>query len=381
MKRLFLLLILAIVLSIASASCAKPAEEVAEPIVIGSITNVTGAWQAYGLQITQGQRLAVEDINAAGGVLGRKLELRVEDDQSASSQMVAAARKLAGDPKVVAMTASSTAAFLGINPLLDNELKILCVNPGAAGALSADFVWSEWHFRMNLIETKDTEALVLQKLASKIGATTIAIIEDTTNDYAVAVAKAVNSAAPEAGLEVVSWEKFTRGQVDFSSFLARLQRADPDILWLAAATDEIGLVVKQAKERGFTPLFVGGSNVANPAHFQASGGATEGIITFFPFSAEDPRPIVTEFAEKIRTISGGEPAAFHVTAYDSIILIAEAIEKAGSTDREAIRDAFSQLKKVEGVAGFYSYDGPGENTTPNIYFNVLNKEGKWVRYE
>ncbi len=329
----------------------------ADDIVIGGGLTLSGAAAAYGEDGRTGADIAVAEINAKGGVLGRKLRIDYDDTGMERARAVAIYRKYAARPDVVAMLSISSVELVALDPLA-NEVKLPIISIGSAATFAK---FSPYTFRLQVIVGKAMPTVLSQVKAAK-GLKTVSVLYDVKNNFTVSEMEAVKASAATAGLELKGVESFSTGEQDFSLQLTRIAEQNPDLLYLAATTDEAALAISQARELGIKAQILGGAGLNDPRIGALAKSGAYGTITFAPFSPKDPRPVVQGFvADYQKKFNKAEPPAYVALGYDSVMLVADAIRRAGSTDREAVRNALGSTKNLEGLNGMYTYDGSGDN--------------------
>jgi branched-chain amino acid transport system substrate-binding protein len=344
----------------------------AEDIVIGAGFLLSGDLASYGTDAKVGVDLAVDELNAAGGVLRRPLKVEYTDTQADRAKAVAHYRKFAARPDVPVFLSISSIEFVALDPVAA-EVKLPFISVGSAAPVSK---FGAYSFRIQLIVSK-AMGPVLGRLKELRGIKSVGVMYATDNNYNVGEMESVKAAAPGAGLSVHDIESFKRGDQDFSLQLTRIKAKEPDLLYVAATTDEAALIISQARQLGLKSLIIGGAGFNDPRIADLPGKAAKGVMTFFPFDATDPRPPVQRFVKLYKAKYGADktPPAYVALGYDSIRLVADALTRAGSAEREAFRKALGTTKRFEGANGFFSYDGAGDNLEqrPNIF--VLGDRG------
>lgn len=338
------------------------------PIAAGFV--LSGPVAAYGEDAKIGVDLAVADINAKGGVLGRKLKVEYEDTGADRAKAVAIYRKFGARAEVPAFLSISTIELVALDPVA-NEVKLPLMSVGSAAPMAK---FSPYTFRTQLIVNKALPA-VFALLKEQKGAKSIAVIYDTVNNYNVGEMESVKAAAGPSGLELKTVESFSTGEQNFSLQLTRIAQSNPDLLYVAATTNEAALIITQARGIGIKAQLLGGAGLNDNRIFALPGKAAHGIMTFFPFDAKDERPVVKEFvklyADKYKK---DLPPAYVALGYDGIHIIADAIKRAGSTDREAVRKALGETN-FDGANGKFRYDGSGDNLEQRPHIFAYGDQG------
>lgn len=373
-KRHFMgLVILLLAISVPSSTPAASASVGAQkPVKLGSVLALTGALGKYGEDNKRGIEMAVEKINASGGINGHKLTIVFEDSGSDRVQTQSLVKKLAGDSDVLAIIGSGdSSSFVAISGLLP-DLKLVALSPGATVLWRGEF--NKWTFRDTLIPAQAIPD-VLKRIKEKLGTKSIGVLYDTANDYAAGEAQFVQSSAKNLGLDIYGVERFKQGDTDFSTQLTNFKGKQPDLLYLAGTTNELALIIQQARARGIKSVFLGAAGLNDPSIYKLSGGAADGSLTIFPFNPEDPRPIVKGFVTLYQSKYKTVPPAYAAYGYDAVLLMADAIKRAKSLTRDGLQAALGQTKGLEGVNGKYTYNGKGDNVTPAFFLYKLTKNG------
>lgn len=351
-----------------------------EPVKVGAIYPVTGAFAAYGPIEEQGVKIAEMHINEDGGVLGRPFEVEICDDQSEATQVVVCARKFAADPSIVAFTAAGTFALEALNPIADELQTIMMINAIGSEVREDDY-WSTWMFRLSLLEAPEFHANALQLAVDREGVSRLAIVKATDNPYGDLNASAVKEALPLVdGIELVAEESIRTGEPDYAAVIDKVAQAEPDIVWFATTTDEVATFARQARDRGYDWIWIGSAGIADASHCQTSDGASAGAIGYQPFDATKTEPHVVRYIEDHQAEYGAVPGSISPVTYDVIRVFADAIERAGTTDRDAVRDALGQTTGYAGVTGPITFDGSGDNKEFSGFVLRLNEDCLWESY-
>jgi branched-chain amino acid transport system substrate-binding protein len=363
--------VLAVLCLLGLSLIGAPPSIAAEDIVIGGGLTLSGAAAAYGEDGRTGADIAVADINTKGGILGRKLRIDYDDTGMERARAVAIYRKYAARPDVVAMLSISSVELVALDPLA-NEVKLPILSIGSAATFAK---FSPYTFRLQVIVGKAMPT-VLTQVAKAKGLKSVSILYDVKNNFTVSEMEAVKAAAPAVGLELKGVESFTTGDQDFSLQLTRIADQKPDLFYLAATTDEAALAISQARELGIKAQILGGAGLNDPRIGSLAKEGAYGTITFAPFSPKDDRPLVKAFVtEYQKKFPKAEPPAYVALGYDAVMLLADSIRRAGSTDREAVRNALGTTKALEGLNGLYTYDGSGDNVRQEPRLLVFGPNG------
>lgn len=315
-----------------------------DPILVGVSGPLTGPNAQYGLQWKQGFDLALDKINAEGGVKGRKVAYVFEDSQSDPRQAVAIAQKFVADSRIVIELGDfSSPASMAASPIYQRAglVQYGFTNSHPDFTKAGDFMWSP------SVSQADEQPL-LAAYAVRVGLKRIAVLHLNT-DWGRTSKDHFARAAKELGAEIVISEGYQPEERDFRSTLVRARDANPDGFALMSYAPDGALIVRAVRQLGLKQQIVAASSVYSPRFIELGGDAVEGVHTGSRYFPDDPRPEVREFITSFKAKYGGtEPDAFNAYAYDAINFAVAAIRH-GGTDRRAIRDALGQLKDVPSV--------------------------------
>ena len=353
---------------------------------IGVTQPLTGAFAASGNYVAQGAKIAEDDINKAGGVLGRKIELIIEDNKSNPTEAVATAEKLIQKDKVpVMMGAWSSTLTLAVMPkLMEYEVPML-VETSSSGKITTS--GNPWIFRIS--PTSEMEAKAFAPLVKSLGIRKADLLS-TNNDFGLGAAQEFSAMLKEAGVEIGARETMDPKAVDFSAQLAKIKASGGDTLFVTTAVEQITLILKQAREQQLKTRIIttGGSNSPDQLIEQA-GEAANGsmhLVFFTPWFPEAVKngalasKFVNEWKARGHNV-GGLTEGFR--GYDGILTIAAAIKSAGKAEPAAIQTALWNVK-VAGVGGDIAFikQGPaGQESAQNVpsVYLIKIENGKVTR--
>jgi branched-chain amino acid transport system substrate-binding protein len=335
-------------------------------IKIGAVSCMTGGLSTFGVSSMKGAKLAIEEINSRGGVLGQQIEMIAEDNESKAGESATIARKLIAQDKVVAilgdLTSSST---MEIAPLAQ-EAKVPLLTPSATNV--AITRTGNYIFRSCFIDPFTGE--VMAKFAlDHFKAKRALILTDVKQDYSVGLTQAIRQYFEAKGGEVKE-TSFSSGDTDFRAQLAMVKSARPDVIFLPAYYTESALILRQAKQLGISAPIVGGEGWDSPALIQVAGRSAEGSFYVNHFSSTDPSEAVQNFVHKYESRYHASPDALAALWYDGAAIICEAIQRAGSTEGPRIRDALASTKNFGGVTGQISIDADRNASKPGVVLTI-----------
>ncbi|KAE9637099.1 ABC transporter substrate-binding protein [Defluviitalea raffinosedens] len=337
----------------------------ADVIKIGGIAPLTGDVAVYGVAADNGVKLAIEEINANGGLLGKQIQYVVYDDKGDPTEAVNAYKKLTSNDKVDAIVGAVTSKpTLTVTPLAAKD-GIPMITPTAT-ALEVTSAGPNI-FRACFIDPYQGE--VMAKFAvEELGASKAAIIYNTADDYSVGVAEAFKEAVEGYGTQVVSFEGYNGDDKDFKAVLTNVKSQGPDVLFIPDYYNRVGLIAQQAKEVGITATLLGadgwdGVIGVNP-------DAVEGAYFCNHYSTDDAAEEVQNFLKVYKEKYNEDPVSFAALGYDAMKILAAAIEKAGSTDKDAVVKALAETD-ITSVTGKITFD---ENRNPVKEVSIIKIE-------
>jgi branched-chain amino acid transport system substrate-binding protein len=326
----------------------------AEPIKLGEIAPLTGKEAAFGQQAHRGVLMAIDEINARGGVLGRPLLIVSEDNQSKPGDSATVAKKLVSREKVVALICTGTSSnALEVAPLAQASRVPLMATTATAPEVTEK---RSYVFRSCFIDP--FQGAVLAKFSTtSLKARRIAVLTSVSSSYSVGLSRVFRERLTALGGEIALEQKYAEGDKDFRAQLTAIKAANPDAIAVTGFYTEAALICKQARDLGLTMPIFGGDGWEAPELIQIGGKAVENTYYASHYSSASSAPEVREFVEKYRARFNGEtPDSMAPLAYDAIRIIAEAITRAGTTDGPALRDALAATKNFPGVTGRTTID-------------------------
>lgn len=342
----------------------------AEPIKIGHIASLTGKEAAFGVATRKGIVLAVEEINASGGVLGRRIEYLVEDIQSKPGEAATATKKLISRDKVVVILgANASANSLEAAPHCQKaKIPMMAISStDPAVTESGNYI-----FRICFIDP--FQGAVLAKFATaSLGAKKIALLTSANSPYSVGLSKVLRERFTSQGGQIVSEHKYVEGDKDFRAQLTAIRAAKPDVIAATGYYSEAALICIQARSLGINVPIIGGDGWEAPQLIALGGKAVEGCYYSTYFSAENTAPEVRDFVKRYKTRWDGEgPEAVSALGYDAVKLIVAAMERAGTSDPVKVRDAIAATKDFPGVTGRTTIDEKRNSAKPAVMITVKN---------
>lgn len=337
----------AVILALTLASCSKAESN---SVKIGGIFPLSGQVAVYGVECKNGVDLAIEEINATGGINGKPIVLVSEDDEGNPDKTVNAFKKLSTKDGVKIVIGSLTSGCTQAITTLSQASKVVQIAPAATAPAITDA--GDFIFRACFIDP--FQGTVGGKFAAEtLGKKRAAILYDIGNDYSVGLADNFKIAFTKAGGSIVSEESYATNDKDFNAQLTKIKNANPDVVYLPDYYGTVALIAKQLRAQGINVPMVGADGwdgLTSNAGDEVLGGYYSNH-----YAVDSTEPAVKKFVESFRAKYNKDPNSFAALGYDCVYLIRDAIVAAGAEDSIAVRDA---LAKTNGdyVTGHLTFD-------------------------
>ncbi|GAB4368093.1 MAG: ABC transporter substrate-binding protein [Deltaproteobacteria bacterium] len=359
------------------AGCKAPPPK---EIKIGLITPLSGDVKTFGESVKNAFEIAVEEANAAGGAAGLRIATVVVDDKNDPTEASNAASLLINQHRVRAIIGSVTSkATIPVSDMAQSY-KIPTITGTATNpkVTVADGKRKEYMFRA--CYTDSFQGTVMAKFArDSLKAAKAAVLYDASNDYSKGIAEVFRDAFSKTGGTVVTYESYGKDDVDFSALLTKVKVSKPDVLFLPDYYNKVGLIAKQAREKGVRATFIGPDGWDSPELVKVAGKAIEGGYFSNHYSPEDTRPEVVHWVKKYKERFGQTPDALGSLAYDATNMLIEAIRKANSDDPGKIRDALARMKGFTGVTGTFTMDANGDPVKSAVILQIQGGRQKFLQ--
>lgn len=351
-------LVLGTVLAGLAAGCGG--EKKADTIKVGANLEMTGGSASYGISSKNAIELAFKEINEKGGINGKQLELVVADNKSEAAEATNAMQKLVSQDNVVAVIGPNLSSSVIAASAINNSAKVLDIAPMATNPYvtvdQASGKTKDFNYRTCFIDP--FQGTVMAKFATaELGVGNAAILIDNSSDYAKGLAQFFKENFVKEGGAVTAEESYLQKDTDFKATLTKIKAINPDFLYVPGYYQEVGLIVKQARELGMNMPIAGGDGW-DSAKMPEIAGAAALNNTYFSslYSPEDSSDINKNFVAAYEKAYGQKPDVFAALSYDSALLVAEAIKNAGSTEPAKISEAMAKINGFSGVSGSVTFD-------------------------
>lgn len=345
-------------------------------ILIGEYGSLTGGVATFGISTKNGSELAFEDINKKGGILGQKIKLLVEDDQSKPEEAGTVVNKLIHQDHVVAMLGHVVSSHsLAAAPICQAE-KIPMISPSSTNPRVTQV--GNYIFRVCFLDT--FQGAVMAKFAYEtLKVRKIAILVDVRSDYSVGLQTFFGQAFKKLGGTIVTEQSYSQGDSDFRAQLTAIKGSNPDAIYVPGYYTEVGTIVHQARELGITAIFLGSDGWDSPKLWEIGGTALNGSYFSNHYATDDPSPVVQKFINDYKAKYGQMPDALAALGYDAARIMADAMTRAGSTDGAKVRDKIAETKDFPGVTGSITINADRNAVKTAVIVKVEN--GKYLLTE
>ncbi len=346
-------------------------------IVIGEFASLTGKEATFGISSHEGTLLAIETLNAAGGVLGKNIELLTEDNQSKAGETSNVVNKLISKDGAVAMLGEvASSRSLEAAPICQ-EGGIPMVSPASTNPKVTEV--GDHIFRVCFIDP--FQGTVMANFVTKtLQAKKVAVFTDVKSDYSKGLAKFFKEGFVKNGGQIVAELDFNGGDKDFKAQLTAIKGATPDAIFVPGYYTDVALIAIQAKQLGITVPLCGGDGWESQTLLDIGKDAVEGHYFSTHYASDAASPAVTAFvAAYKKRFNGKVPDAMAALGYDSAMFLVDAIKRAGSTESKALRDALAASKDYEAVTGNISINAQRDAVKSAVILQV--KDGKFKYLE
>jgi branched-chain amino acid transport system substrate-binding protein len=353
-------------------SCDGQSSNSSSDVLIGHVASLTGDTATFGTSADEGIRLAMDQINAKGGILGgKKVRVITEDDRSLGDEAKTAANKLITRDKVCAMLGEiASSRSIAMAPVCE-DAKIPMLSPGSTNPkVTRGF---HYVFRNCFIDPFQGEAMARFAI-DELKLKKFAFLYPINSDYGVGLRDYVTVYVNKAGAQIVANESYSeKTDADFRAQLTKIKSANPDAIFVTGYYTEAGLIAQQARQLGITVPLIGGDGWDSEQTIKIGGDSVNGCFFTNHYSPDEQRPEVQSFVSAYKARYGGKvPDAMAILGYDAMNIMADAITRAGGTDPDKIRDAIASTKDFPGASGMTTIDSDHNAKKAIVIIEIKN---------
>lgn len=360
------------------AGCGKGGEgkSSGDTIKIGLNYELSNEVATYGQGLVEGIEFAFKEINEKGGVLDKKIETIKGDNKSDTAESANIASKLATRDKVVAILGPATSGSVkaAIPQATQNKVPLISAS-ATADDVTIDSNGKVRDYIFKTCFSDSFQGVILANFASKdLKLKNAAVLMDTTSDYSKGLTKSFKETYEKLGGKVVTEQAYQAKDKDFKAVLTNIKDSNPELLYIPGYYEEVGLILKQARELGLNIPILGGDGYDSPKLIELAGKDSLNKVYYTNhYSSKDTSKEVATFREAFKKEYNKEPDAFNALGYDLAYFITDALKRAGEADREKLKEAIASTKNFKGVTGELSID---ENHNPVKSITILEiKDG------
>jgi branched-chain amino acid transport system substrate-binding protein len=365
MKRILLSLL--IVASLLIALACQPSGSGSDKVRIGVFMSLTGSTANFGISSVNGIKMAADEVNKAGGINGKQIELLVQDDRSDASEAATIVTKFVTQDQVHGILGEvASSRSIAAAPIAQNA-KIPMLTPSSTNpevTKKGDYI-----FRSCFIDPVQGAAIG-QFAARSLNAKRAAIMVDRKNDYSTGLAQNITETFTRLGGTMVATTSYQEGDQDFNAQLTSLKGSNPEVIFVPGYYNDVGLIAKQARDKGITVPLIGGDGWDSAQLYAIGGSALDGSFFSNHYSPFDTDPKVQKFVNDYKARYGAVPDALAATAYDAANIMFDAIKRANSLEGKAIRDALAATKEFPGVTGNVTFNENRDAVKPIVMIEI-----------
>jgi len=356
-------------LTLACQGCEK---KNADELRVGAFLSLSGGEATFGTDSRDGIDLAVEQLNAAGGIKGKKVKMLYEDDQSSATEASNKVRQLIDRDKVLGILGEVASSRTLAGGLIANTKKIPLITP-ASTAVSVTQN-GEWVFRTCFTDAQQGEAAA-RFASEKLKKKKIAILFEQQNPYSAGLAETFKNVFKKLGGEIVAEKGFQGGETNFSTYIQELKAKGPEMIYVPVYYKEMITLMRQAEKEGVAgSMFLGGDGWSSPELADAVGDKLEGAYFTDHYAADVPWPNSGAFIASFKGKFKREPNSLSAQAYDSARVMFDAMDRAKEMTPAAIRDAIASTSKFKGATGDITIDKNRNAIKPVVVVKMTNKK-------
>ena len=344
-------------------------------ILLGEVGSLTGSEATFGISARNGIELALNEANEAGGVKGKRLQVRVYDSQGRPEEGAQAVTRLITQDKVVAILGEAASSVSMAMAEKAQAAKVPMVTPTSTApevTQKGDYI-----FRVCFIDP--FQGLVMAKFAREnLKLDKVAVLQDNKSAYSIGLADVFNRKFTELGGKVTAVESYSQGDTDYRAQLTAIRKSQPEGIYVPGYYSEVGIIARQAREVGLKVPLMGGDGWDSEKLFELGGSAIEGGYFSNHYSPDNPDPRVQKFIADYKAAYGAVPDALAALGYDAARVAIAALERAKDLSGPAVRDAIAQTKDFPGVAGTVTLDANRNAVKSAVVLKVEDGKTQYV---
>jgi branched-chain amino acid transport system substrate-binding protein len=346
-----------------------------DTILIGVATSLTGGQATFGVSTRNGIQMAINEANQAGGVKGKKLEVRVYDDQGKPEEAAQAVTRLINQDRVAVIlgdVASSNSLAMAQKA---QPAGVPMITPSSTNPTVTEI--GDYIFRVCFIDP--FQGFVMAKFAREnLKFSKVAVLQDNKSAYSIGLTDVFTRKFTEMGGKVTGVESYSQGDTDYRAQLTAIKKTQPEAIYVPGYYSEVGVIARQARELGLKVPLLGGDGWDSEKLYELGGTAIQGSYFSNHYSPDNPEERIQKFVADYKKAYGGVPDALAALAYDAANVAIDALKKAPDTSGKSIRDAIAQTKGFPGIAGAITLDEKRNAVKPAVVLKVGDNKSEYV---
>ncbi|ABC84025.1 ABC transporter substrate-binding protein [Anaeromyxobacter dehalogenans] len=348
-------------------------------ILLGHVGSLTGSEATFGDSTDKGIQLAIEEVNAKGGVKGKPLALKTYDNQGKPEESAIAATRLVLQDRVAVLLGEvASTRSLAMAPIADaNHVPMITPSSTNPRVTKENGKVRPYVFRVCFIDP--FQGTVMAKFAREhLKISRVAVLRDVGNDYSMGLADFFLAKFKELGGTIVDDQSYKAGDQDFKAQLTNIKGKNPEAIYVPGYYTDVALIARQSRELGMKQPLMGGDGWDSARLYEIGGKALEGSYFSNHYSPEDPAPRIQDFVKRYRERFGAVPDSLAAQGYDAARIAADAMGRAKDLSGEAIRDALAATRDYPGVTGVISIDADHDAVKPAVVLEIKGSAGHYV---
>ncbi len=371
MKKILNTLVLALACLIGFSGCTKKTDE----ILIGEFGTLTGGEATFGQSTNKGLRMALDEINAAGGVKGKKIKLITYDNQGKTDETAAVVTRLITQDKVVAIIGEVASGRTLVAAPIAQQYKVPLITPSSTHPKVTEK--GDYIFRICFIDPFQG-AVMAKFMTENLKLKKVAILRDVKNEYSVGLADTFVKEITQRGGEVLIDVSYQANDIDFKAQLTQIKSKNPEVIFVPGYYTDAGLITVQARQLGIKAVFLGGDGWDSPKLHEIAKEAANGSYFSNHYSTDSTDPVVQEFIQKFKTQFNELPDAMAALGYDAGKVLAMALMNAKDITPENIKNEIAKTKNFPGVTGVITLDAQRNAIKSAVIVKVEGNDKKFV---
>src|SRR5882724_7054472 len=341
------------------------------PIVVGYYGDLTGRTSNFGVSTKNGAMMAADEINKAGGINGRQIQILSEDDEGRPEKAATVVTKLIDQDRVIALVGEVASGNTLAAAPKAQAAKVPMISPSSTNPAVTQV--GDYIFRVCFIDPFQGEVMA-KFAANTLKAKKAAIMLDFNSPYSRGLTEFFESSFTKLGGQVVTKQSYTQGDRDYKGQLTSIRSLNPDVIYVPGYYGEVGVIAKQAKQLDIKAPLLGGDGWDAPQLWELGGDALNGSYISNHYSVEDPSPAIQKFVADYKARYNIVPDALAALGYDAMRVLADAIKRAGTTEGAKLRDAIAQTKNFGGVTGTITIDAERNAVKPAVVLKLQDRK-------